>query len=482
MKRVYTNSLFNLLKVLSTLIFPLISYSYATHILEAENIGKVEFSRSIASYFVLLAMLGIVSYATREAALLKYDKEKLSRFTHEILIINLLAVIISLILFFCLIFFFSNLYDYKLLLLINAITVLLVPLGLEWLFAAMEDYAYISIRTIVIQMVSTVLILILVKSKEDLYLYAFLHILSTVAPNIINIIYSKKYIKWQYLGNYGISRHFSSVLLMFLVSISVQIFSNLDTTMLGIMSGDKFVGYYVAATKMVNIVSSLLVAVITVLTPKITVLVKKQDWEKIRAVSYRAIDILFMLSIPAAVGLFVLSKSLILIFSGESFLLGNTAAKILSARVILSPLNTFFIVQLFVSMKREKNNLFTTSIAAIVNIIFNFALIPQFVQNGAAISTVLAELIELLFNFYFVRHLLEHSRIVYSFTKYLITSLSILILAVILRITGSNDLTRIFIFITSSASVYFIILYFLNDSSVLMISNNIMRILKRKDT
>lgn len=478
MKRLYINSLFNLLKVLATLVFPLISYSYATHILEAENIGKIEFSRSIASYFVLLAMLGIVNYATREAALLKSDKERLSKFTHEIVIINLLAVIISLVSFTALVFLSRSLDNYRLLLLINTITILLVPLGMEWLFAAMEDYVYISVRTIILQIFSTVLIFILVKSQADLYLYAFLQIFSGVAPNLVNIFYSKKYIRWGYVGNYRISRHFSSVLLMFLISISVQIFSNLDTTMLGFMSGDKFVGYYIAATKMINITSSILVAMITVLTPQITVLVKNRDWDKVKELSYRAIDILLMISIPAAVGLFVLSKPLILLFSGESFLPGNKAAQILSARVVLSPLNTYFIVQLFVSMKKEMNNLITTSVAAIVNIIFNFILIPSFMQNGAAISTVLAEGIELLFNFYFVSKLLEPFKIIQSSIKYLLASYVVVALSSFYKIGDIINLNNLVIFILASITLYVLILLILQDRYVLKIGNNLSKRLR----
>lgn len=465
MKSVYRNSIFNMLKVLSTLIFPLISYTYVTHILQVDSIGKVEFARSFTSYFVMLGVLGIVSYATREASRLRSNKRELSKFTHEILFINFLAVLFSLVCLLILTFVLPQLEQYKVLLLINSISVVFISLGFEWLFAAMEEYSYIAIRTIVIQILSMLLILIVVREKSDINKYAFLQVLSLALPNILNMMYSRKYVDWKYFGQYNIRRHLKSVVFLFLMTVSVQIFSSLDTTMLGFMSGNVSVGLYTAATKMINIVSSLLVAIISVLTPRLSIMVHDKNFYKLKTVSYRAITIIFLLSIPAAVGLTLLSKELILIFSGYSFISGNLAAKILAARVILSPLNTYFIVQLFISMGLEKNNLITTSVAALINIILNFVLIPLFLQNGAAIATVIAEVIELAFNAYFARKLLSQKKIFQLFCHYLWPSLIIVLLWFILQLFVSGMLLMILL-IPLSVILYFIILYLLKDEVI----------------
>ena len=454
-----------MLKVLSSLVFPLISYTYVTHILQVESIGRVEFARSFTSYFTMLAMLGIVSYATRESAKIKTNKIELTRFAHEIILFNVLAVILSLLLFFCFIFFLPQLSTYKLLLFINSFSIILVALGLEWLFAAMEDYAYISVRSIIIQIISVIIILIFVRTKQDLYLYAFFQMLSLVAPNVINLVYSRKYISWKPVGNYNLKRHIKPILILFLMTVSVQIFSSLDTTMLGFMSGDISVGLYTASTKMINITSSLLVAIISVLTPKISVLVKKQEWNRIKEISYQAISIILMLSIPAALGLALLSKDLIVVFSGKSFIDGNFSAKILALRIILSPLNTYFIVQLFISMGYEKKNLLTTSVAALVNIILNFLLIPSFMQNGAAVATIMAELIELAFNLYFVRNILNVKKIAFNMFQYSLKSLVIILIYWLFSIFLSGFMLIITV-IPASAGVYIIILFLLKDEQL----------------
>ena len=78
-KSIKTNFVFNFIKVLLSLIFPLITFPYASRILLPEGIGKVDFANSIIAYFILIASLGINTYAIREGAKVRDDKEKLSK-------------------------------------------------------------------------------------------------------------------------------------------------------------------------------------------------------------------------------------------------------------------------------------------------------------------------------------------------------------------------------------------------------------------
>ena len=68
------NAALNMFKTLMSMIFPLVTYPYVTRILQVENIGKINFSGSVVSYFTLLAGLGISTYAIREGAGLRQDK------------------------------------------------------------------------------------------------------------------------------------------------------------------------------------------------------------------------------------------------------------------------------------------------------------------------------------------------------------------------------------------------------------------------
>ena len=67
-KSISKNYFFNLIKTLCNVAFPLITFAYTSRILGADGVGKINFSKSVVTYFSMLAMLGINQYGTREAA------------------------------------------------------------------------------------------------------------------------------------------------------------------------------------------------------------------------------------------------------------------------------------------------------------------------------------------------------------------------------------------------------------------------------
>lgn len=70
------NSVWYTIKTLVSVISPLITFPYISRILQADGLGKYNFSNSYVSYFALIAELGIITYAIREGARLERVKRK----------------------------------------------------------------------------------------------------------------------------------------------------------------------------------------------------------------------------------------------------------------------------------------------------------------------------------------------------------------------------------------------------------------------
>ncbi|MDD6654245.1 MAG: oligosaccharide flippase family protein, partial [Treponema sp.] len=147
-KSLKKNAFYSFLKAFMTLIFPIITFPYASRILTPEGIGKVNFANSIVSYFVMFGSLGIGTYAVREASKVRDNKIELIKFFKEILLINLISSIISYCTFFILLIFVPKFNQYTLLLLISSIRILFTTLGLDWFYSALEEFKYITIRSI----------------------------------------------------------------------------------------------------------------------------------------------------------------------------------------------------------------------------------------------------------------------------------------------------------------------------------------------
>ena len=78
-KSVKANYAFNLLNTISGLLFPLLTFPYASRIMMADGIGHVNFYQSIISYISLLSCIGIPMYAVREIAKVRNDKERIHK-------------------------------------------------------------------------------------------------------------------------------------------------------------------------------------------------------------------------------------------------------------------------------------------------------------------------------------------------------------------------------------------------------------------
>ncbi len=93
--RIIKNGIFNILKTASTILFPLMTIPYISRILRADDIGKINFSRSVVNYFSLIASLGVHTYAIRTCSKARGSREELGRTASQIFSINLCTMILS---------------------------------------------------------------------------------------------------------------------------------------------------------------------------------------------------------------------------------------------------------------------------------------------------------------------------------------------------------------------------------------------------
>ena len=64
-KSLKINAVLSGIKQCCAIIFPLITFPYVSRILGSDGVGKYSFSYSVVSYFLLIAALGINTYAIR---------------------------------------------------------------------------------------------------------------------------------------------------------------------------------------------------------------------------------------------------------------------------------------------------------------------------------------------------------------------------------------------------------------------------------
>lgn len=99
--------------------------------LSVKGIGIYSFSNTFANYFVLLAGLGISTYAVREGAKYRDEQSKINTFASQVFTINIGSTIIAYILLFISLILFYNLRTYAISILIFSIEIAFTTLGTE---------------------------------------------------------------------------------------------------------------------------------------------------------------------------------------------------------------------------------------------------------------------------------------------------------------------------------------------------------------
>ncbi|MBQ5332857.1 MAG: polysaccharide biosynthesis C-terminal domain-containing protein, partial [Oscillospiraceae bacterium] len=188
--------------------------------------------------------------------------------------------------------------------------------------------------------------------------------------------------------------------------------------------------------------------------------------DEVKRISLKALNFIMMLSIPSAVGLMMLSRPIILLFSGETFAEADITSKIMSLRNLLVPINTFIVSHFFIPMKKEKYNIISTGAAAVLDFSLNLFLIPMFMQNGAAAATVSAELIEFLINLYFFSKFISLKLVFRELWKYVIAAALIVPVCLLLSLLEMSMIVYMLLSVVLSVIVYFGVLIALKSSFV----------------
>ncbi len=389
-KSVKENYLLGLIRSASGLLFPVVTFAYASRVLSVSGIGKVDFAKSVIAYFTYFATLGVSTYGIREAAKVRDNKRELSKVVKEIFMVNIISTAAAYLLFFISLAVIPGFGRYRGLLLICSISIGFTALGLDWLYSAVEEYRYITARTLLFQVLSLLALPVLVKGTKDFYNYAFIMTFSTVGSNLFNFFHARHYIDLKYTGKLNLKRHVRPILLFFSNSIAGNIYQTLDTSMVGLLSTEHAVGLYSASVKMNRICVGMVTALPTILLPRISYYVELGAKERYENLMKQSFHCILMVSFPLAVYLFAMSDEILVLFSGSGFLAASSCTKVLASIVLFIPVSSFAANQILIPFGKERQQFISTLAGAASDLVLNLCLIPRFSHMGAAVGTAVA--------------------------------------------------------------------------------------------
>lgn len=398
------NFIMNSILTMSSFIFPLITFPYVSTILSPSGYGIVQFALSVVTYFTLFSQLGIPTYGIRACAQVRDDKDALSRTVHELLFISIVMSVLSLIVYFALLYTIPRLSNEKPLFMIMSLSIVFSSIGMEWLYKGLEQYTYITYRSIIFKIIGIVLMFMFVHSREDYVFYGFIVVFSGFASNIMNFINSGKYISYKNLGDYHLKRHLRPIGVFFAMSCATTVYTNLDTVMLGFMKTDADVGYYNAAVRIKSVLVSVVTSLGTVLLPRASYYFENNNHEAFENITRKALNFVLLSSIPIMVYFMIFAREGIYFLSSGEYTNSIIPMQVIMPTVLLIGLTNIMGMQILVPTGNERYVLYSVFAGAFTDFVINLLLIPRMASTGAAIGTVTAEVIVWIVQYYYTRY------------------------------------------------------------------------------
>lgn len=457
------NVVMNMILTMSSLIFSFITFPYVSRILQAEGLGRIQLATSYIAYFALVAQLGIPTYGITACAAVRENRRKLTKTVHELLLIQCITTVITYVVLFLSIWIVPQLAEDKKLYLIMSASILLNMLGVEWLFKALEQYGYITIRSIALKVVSIIAMFCFVREENDYLIYAGISVLAASGSALLNLTQLHRYIDFRPLSNYHFRQHLRPVFLLFANTCATTVYCSLDSVMLGFMISEEEVGYYSVAIKVKTILVSVVTAIGAVLLPRMSYSYNHGDKKTYWDLAEKSLGIVVRLAIPLTVFFIIFAEDSILFLLGEGYKASVLPMQIIMPTLLFIGITYVTGLQILVPIGKSGVVLKSSIVGAVVDALFNVLLIPSMGSAGAAIGTLVAEIAVLIVQ---VREIKEDLTPLFKKVRFLSVALAAIIAALSSILIKYLILSEFWILALGACTffgVYLFVLYLLKD-------------------
>ncbi len=316
---------------------------------------------------------------------------------HELTVINLIMTAFSYLALAVALITVPRLQSDRMLYLVVSSTMIFNAIGMEWMYKGLEQYTYITVRSVIFKFVALIAMFLLIHQQSDYILYGAISVFASSASSVLNFINARKYISMHPVGGYRFRRHWKAVGVFFAMSVATTVYTNLDQLMLGLMTTSEDVGYYGAAVKIKTVLVSAVTSLGAVLLPRSSYYVEKKNMGAFREVTYKALNFVMLVSVPLTLFFVLFAEPGIYLLSGPAYGDAVLPMQVIMPTLLLIGLSSITGIQILVPLGRENIVLYSEIAGAFTDLILNLLLIPELKSTGAALGTLAAEFVVLAF-------------------------------------------------------------------------------------
>lgn len=445
--KVIKNYLYNAGYQILLMFAPLITTPYVSRVLGAHAYGINTYTNGWVTFFYLMGQMGITLYGNREVAYHRENKYKRSQTFWGIELLQLGTISLALVAYLAAVLLFSS--TFKFYYLLQTLWIIAAGIDVSWYFMGMEDFKKTVTRNTIVKLISIALIFIVVRTQADLWKYILLLGVAQVGGNLTLWPYLKDNIQWVPIKEWHPFQHFYPALLLFVPTITTQVYLVVNKLMLGKIGQPTALGQFDFADKIVKLVLAVVTATGTVMLPHVANKFANGDVKGIRSSLYSSFDFVTAMSVPMMFGLMAVSSKFAPWFLGAEYVDTGRIIFFEAPVIVLIAWSNVTGTQYLMPVNRVNEFTMSVTAGAVVNIVANFFLIPMYSANGAAVATVISEFSVSAVQLYFVRSTISRRLLFKDLWRYLLSGgvmyFIVLRLSEIMRMTIVNLAAQVLI-------------------------------------
>lgn len=375
-------------------VFPFITVPIVSRIIGPDKLGVINFASAFMAYFTILINFGFDLSATRAIAAQRDNAAERTRIFNEVVSAKLLLFAASVILFVASLFIFPQLRDEKQVAIYSFLLCFSWVITPNWLYQGMQELSRIAVFNLVTKVLFTVVILMVVRHKED---YVWQPLAISIAQIIVGI-FSFIYAIRRYRINLGLSRLNQvfkllwSERIIFFSMVVVNLYTTTNIVLLGFMQHPEQVGYYTAGWKLITIIQSLIAIPLSqALFPFIGTAFARSKESGLKIVN-QLFPVVTFLTGAASLVLFLLGPLTIRVIYGNKFGPSVDVFRVLAFVPMIISWSNLLGIQTMINLKMDKAFFRITAAGAVISILLNLALVAKFGFIGTAWCWLLTEI------------------------------------------------------------------------------------------
>ena len=384
------NAAYNVAYRMFSVLLPLVTAPYLSRTVGTDGVGLYSEAWAMSEIFCLIGMLGLADYGVRTIAQARDSREELDRTFSGIWQMQLMVAGAALLLWLGYVFFAAG--EEKTIALHLTMMSVSCLCSFDWCLMGLDQFRPIALRNTAVKLAAAACVFLFVKSRDDLWIYAFTWSLATLLGNLSCAATLRGKVSYRRVPLRESLRHLRPCAVLFISVMAVSIYRKMDKVMVYSIAGKDQNGLYENAEKIIYCLSGFISAIGTVMMPKVANMQKKGETERIARHIDRSMELILCMVSAMAFGVAAVADRFAPLFYGEDFRYSGTLMIPLAFTLIMIGFANVIRTQVVLPQKRDHIFVKSVCCGAAVNLAANLCLIPSMKSMGAVVGTLLAEL------------------------------------------------------------------------------------------